>query len=265
MSFYRDTFSGMKGANIYGELRGGFSYHASYGVLAGSTSSLVVNDIADNIRDVYNNMIPGVNLSYGIQDVCFTNTKNLGLRWSPLFTDGLQFSATYLGSEIDFDLVWDIPAGAIPSGVPLPPSTVHVDEASTTVLSVEYMIGSTVITGEYNMMKIDVRDVTKTNLLGWAVSLSHRINHWFEMGGYYSDLTTNVDDRNGDEYVALGRPAAERWRRDACTAIRFDLNEYWIVKLEAHLMDGLFQVDYGLRDNPSEQWALFAGKVSYTF
>jgi hypothetical protein len=49
-------------------------------------------------------------------------------------------------------------------------------------------------------------------------------------------------------------------------SLRFDINDYWIFKLEGHLMDGLADVTYNPADpDPDPDWMLFAAKVSYSF
>jgi hypothetical protein len=198
------------------------------------------------------------------------NTQNASLQWAPRFAEGLRFSGTWLFTEIDVTLNITTPNATL-TGVNTVETNVDVEHLSSIVGSVEYTRGDTILAAEYNMIRVDVgnlfgSDVPTTEVLGWAVSASHRFTYWFELGAYYSDWVTNNRDRDGSELEATpGRFKEERWMRDACLTTRFDLNENWIFKLEGHYMNGLDDVDWGNDPDPDPDWFLFASKVSYNF
>ena len=73
------------------------------------------------------------------------------------------------------------------------------------------------------------------------------------------------DDRDGERSEKVGQPAAKAWRKDIVISTRFDISDYWTFKLEGHYMNGLEGVTIGLSDDPSEDWFLFAAKISFTF
>ncbi|MBA4369860.1 MAG: hypothetical protein C0403_19705, partial [Desulfobacterium sp.] len=203
------------------------------------------------------------------------NTQNASLQWAPRFAEGLRLSGTWLFTEIDMTLNITTPNSTL-TGVNTVATTVDIENVSSIVGSVEYTRGDTILSAEYNMIRVDVgdifgSDVPTTEVLGWAVSASHRFTYWFELGAYYGDWVTNDRDRDGSELEGQldedGRPRfkEERWMRDACLTTRFDLNENWIFKLEGHYMSGLDDVDFGNDPDPDPDWFLFASKVSYNF
>ena len=55
------------------------------------------------------------------------------------------------------------------------------------------------------------------------------------------------------------------WQRDAAATLRYDVNEHWLWKLEAHVIDGT--ADLFSTDNPDPErfWALFLLKTTVTF
>lgn len=298
----RDTHGGMKGINAYGELPGGFSYHASYGVVPGKTdnaigtalgefsvftaqdtlqaqvaASLIAAGVppatAENMAAAY---VGNTDFSYENQNVRVSNSKNFALRWAPTFLDGLKLSATYFGSQVEFDtsLTIDAPADPIITGGIKPDpvttyQTLKLDEVSGTVFSLEYMWNNLLMAGEYQLVKVDVADANTQDIVGWYAGASYRFTHWFELGGYYSDYNTDRDDKDGQIWVSRGQPAAKRWIHDTCLSARFDFNEFWIFKAEAHAMRGLYGVAYekyiNPGDTPDEGWWLFAGKITYSF
>lgn len=295
----RDTFAGMKGVNVYGELPAGFSYHATVGVVPAVKGGAINEGLSEfakfEAQDTVKNGIQAMLMANGVPasvaagiaadytskttfeseilDTHTKNTRNLALRWAPTFVDGLRLSYTYFASEVEIDLNLNIQP---PTGYPNIPDqdadsqtlTIDMDEVGANVFSLEYMRGNLMLAGEYNMIKVDLADADTVDLLGWSVMGSYRFTDWLELGAYYSDYNTNTDDRDGEQNEARGLPAAERYLKDACLAARFDINEYWIFKLEGHAMRGLDEVDWRSSDPagpPRIDWFLFAGKITYNF
>lgn len=237
------------------------------------------------------NILAGTDLEADVTSVDTHNTKNVALRWTPPRLDGLRLSGTYFGSEAEFDVRWagtavDIPAfeaaalsaatglteaqlEAQATGSITSKTKIKFNEISSTVFSIEYTFGDTVLFGEYNMIKIDVEGQPTLDEIGWSAGASHRFTEWFELGAYYSDYNTDADDRDGDDLEQAGLPKEERYLREACLATRFDINEYWILKLEGHMMDGLYRINWepyvDAGEDPDADWWLFAAKASYSF
>ncbi len=246
-----------------------------------------------------NAVISNSTINFDITEADTHNSKNIAIRWTPPRLDGLRLSGTYYGSEAEFTLDWtgtqiDIPTAianqmAAAEGYPealyatyeaaveaaatttlTDKTTMKFNEISTKVFSIEYTFGDTVLFGEYNKIKIDVEGQPVIDETGWAAGASHRFTDWFELGAYYSDYNTDDDDRDGGDLEKIGLPKEERYLKEVCLATRFDINEYWIVKLEGHMMDGLYRINWRSHNppgttNPDSDWFLFAGKLSYSF
>ena len=83
---------------------------------------------------------------------------------------------------------------------------------------------------------------------------SYRFTNWFEFAGIYSEHhLEDYDSSNPEEFT-----------NDFTLAGRFDINDYWLVKMEVHFIEGLESVS-SLDDNEEEYWNLFALKTSFTF
>ena len=105
-----------------------------------------------------------------------------------------------------------------------------------------------------------------TDREAYYVSLSYRATDWFQAGTYYSVFYVDEGDHDGEEFVAQGQPDYGAWQKDLALSLRFDLTDFWLVKLETHFMNGYALCDYS--DNPDgfkEDWMLFAVKTTFNF
>jgi len=242
----RDILAGMKGVCAYGEIPAGFSYQAAYGVTPFSSDSYLMQDITQSLSEnlkretsvqvsaavtaaliaqgipadmaAAQGAVVGTSAAAGIRieiegDSTSHNTKNFALQWAPHFLDGLRLSGTYYGSEVEslIDATIFNPAyltdPMLDQHVTVP-VTIHIDEVSSTVISAEYTFGDTILSAEYNMIKVDIdsfmgNPVPTTDILGWAVSASHRFKDRLELGADYADESTDLDDANGKDWERI--------------------------------------------------------------
>ncbi len=147
------------------------------------------------------------------------------------------------------------------------------------ILSAEYTYNNFMVCGEYQGSKQTVHTIipvvpvylpagqdtdTRTDIEKYYVMSSYRFTDWFELGMYYAVDYPDKDDKDGDRYAVKERA----WLKDFALSLRFDINAYWILKLEGHKMDGLYSVDYSDSDDPADpdpDWYMFAAKLSYSF
>ncbi|OPZ24732.1 MAG: hypothetical protein BWZ01_02804 [Deltaproteobacteria bacterium ADurb.BinA179] len=118
-------------------------------------------------------------------------------------------------------------------------------------------------------------EVERFSSMGYYTSIAYRFTPWFELGTYYSIYYPNEDDKDGEDRVARGLDAEDyrAWLKDIALTARFDVNEHWIAKLEAHKIDGaaiLLGADNPRPDDVGEEryeedWYLLAAKVTYSF
>ncbi len=156
----------------------------------------------------------------------------------------------------------------------------HITDIGAYFLSMEFTWEDLIISAEYFTMRsqylFSASLLPSTidgglNTIGYYGGASYRFLDWFQMGFYYSEFFRNKDDKSGDENVVSGIEQSKAWSKDFALSLRFDINEYWIVKLEGHLIDGtgiMYNADninnQGEADY-EEDWMLFAAKVSFNF
>jgi hypothetical protein len=240
---FRESLSTTIGVGIYGELPYGFSYQAVYG-----TTQLKKDE---GIAKRLSSMIDISEFSDSSVDWAYAGD----LKWSTpiegltLGTSTLGYKATFSGeSPTSFDLDF---------------------EADSYVGSIEFVYGDLTLASEYQLFKVDftvdaVNMSKKQDFEGYYFLASYRINDWFEVGTYYNVLYSDKDDRDGDRYKAAGQAAAKAWSKDFALTTRFDINDNMILKLEGHLMDGLYGVEYDKAD-PDDTWYMLAAKVTFSF
>jgi len=129
--------------------------------------------------------------------------------------------------------------------------------------SVEYSAHDLLLAAEYGQTRAKTHydpvlapDATVVSEGGYALA-AYRLRRWLQPALYYSLLYPNRDLREGRENV----------QHDLSGTLRFDINEFWIVKLEAHYMHGTAS----LAGTPEakaalpEDWGLFVFKTTAYF
>ncbi len=250
---YRDAQLGNKGFGIYGTLPGHVDYQIAYGIFDLPKDSAVVTVVSANMG--------GLEPS----SIMVDNTFAGQLLWStPL--DGLRIGGSAGNYKFTLDYM-----------VPLPPTYTSVMPVELIVKgdliigSIEYTYDNFMFTAEYRVQSSEfVTNGTaapETDAEDYYVMVSYRFTDLFELGAYYSVHYGDKDDKDGDDRPA-GDFKEEAWLKDFTLTGRFDINEYWIFKLEGHLMDGLSDVDFSESDDPADpdpDWYMFAAKLSYSF
>ncbi len=183
------------------------------------------------------------------------------LIWSPPL-DGLRISAFFLRTTVYIDGTGTDP---IPFSM-----TMDTDPVDNYIFSVEYIYGNFRLSAEnlwyytkgtfkgtYEIAGIGLveekNEIENDTQEPFYAGLGYRFNDWFEAAYYYS-YDTNFMIEGGDDLT------------EHCLSFRFDINPSWLVKLEAHLMDGLYGVDSAEDDGSREEdWMLYAAKLSYIF
>jgi hypothetical protein len=180
------------------------------------------------------------------------------LMWeTPL--EGLRLGASGQAVRIDFDIA----AAGMFAKVQFP---VHL-----WVASIEYAGSDLLLAAEYGRWRGKIRSNNPAlfpNADGrnerFYVMGAYRVLRWLTPGAYYSVYYPNVDDRKG----------RDAWEHDVAGTLRFDLNQYWLLKLETHYMQGTAGLDdatnKGLNDNRplielQRNWWVFLAKSTVYF
>ncbi len=169
---------------------------------------------------------------------------------SPL--EGLRVGGSLQALRLDADLFFDQSlygplrmAGALP-----PDFTGKVSAEIPAILwvgSAEYSAGALLLAAEYSRWYVQATSTQSVLFpnISTMVSerfygmLAYRVKQWFHPGLYYSGYYTNIGNRSGRENM----------QHDVAATLRFDINQYWLVKLEGHFMHGTAALDPSLNDN----------------
>jgi hypothetical protein len=135
--------------------------------------------------------------------------------------------------------------------------------------SFEYSLDKLVFTGEYHIHQYDIKfpDIEyNIKSEGYYAQLVYRLNNWLELGSYYSEYYPDRTDKKGKSLLKKNLPDYLGWQKDFSLTVRFDLTDYWLLKLEGHLIDGCGLVrQYDNTDDLERNWMLFCVKTSFNF
>ena len=155
-----------------------------------------------------------------------------------------------------------------------------LDDVQSTTFSGEYSIGRFTIMGEYEMVRGDIVRTIDMTSLGqplitskseinaehYYAQVSYRFTDWFTAGVYYSVDVPNTDDRDGESLIERGLQDISAWQNDLAVTTRFDVTDFWLIKLEYHYVDGTSLLTEA--DNPDgfeKSWDYFAIKTTLSF
>jgi len=135
------------------------------------------------------------------------------------------------------------------------------------VASVEYTVRDLLFAAEYSRWRVRAEssnpamfpETLTFSERAYALT-SYRLSSWLQAGAYYSLLFPNVSQRGGPQGRQL----------DAALTLRFDVNAYWLIKLEGHYMHGTAGLSSSLNGNRplstlAPDWALFTVKTTAFF
>jgi hypothetical protein len=251
----RDFSASFNGAMIYGNIElkkaGSIDYRVFYGQMP--------LDIDSGASDFFNIDAPFPNLAIDLDSV-----RGCSLFWNTPVA-GLRAGYSYTGFK-DLTTIRYVPFRNANS-------TKKTDLYGQHLFSLEYMKDDWIFAAELGWESVDY-GVTYPNVppsifLYWkahyrALSVSRRINDWFELGAYYSF--------SDFQQLGVGTPVQMPLTKqgDYALSARFDVNEHLIFKIEGHYMSGsgkIFDIPShpqppATRDN---SWALFAAKATILF
>jgi hypothetical protein len=171
--------------------------------------------------------------------------------------DGLRLGGSIQFLRLDADLLPSGSTRAVALNLPV----------VLWVASAEYVFRDFVFAAEYSRWRVRTESSDATvfpesktiSERGYALA-TYRVNSWLQAGGYYSLLFPNVDQRVG--------PAGRQ--HDVALTLRFDVNSYWLIKLETHYLHGTAALSSSLNGNQplnalKPDWALFTVKTTAYF
>ncbi len=266
----RDVMVAVNGFGLYGDVPLDTMGTLSYYVLAGTSD---VGADSGAARQFNSARLGGAQL-FEADDFEMGETYVGSLQWqTPL--DGLRLRGTIRRSDLEMPAT----TGAALAGWGIPIGTEFVYEMARTrtiVGSIEYSWNDLVVAAEYQDTKADAyidipglgnfTDSTSNND-GYYVSASYRVNDWLEVGSYYSKYYADSDDRDGKAGAASTSYMYDyqAWLEDIALSARFDINQYWLFKIEGHLMDGAALCLTEDNDDFEEDWWMVTAKMTFSF
>jgi hypothetical protein len=173
----------------------------------------------------------------------------------PAFLGGLRVGASYLQLHLDSQAFIPMVMGPV----------AIVNDSYTWLGSLEYAYRAFAMVAEYGQGHSDQRSVLPGNTIkvtgdGGYVMLSYAVAPWLQPAVYYAVEFRNVADRDG----------LENQQHDLTLTLRFDINAFWLVKLEGHYMVGTYGLENPLRfspppANPDRHWGVFLVKTTVFF
>lgn len=262
---FRDSVSTIQGIEFYGNIPtqsfGSFSYSLNLGV--------VPFKAGDGVSQAIDNFTAKFKFKVGTLDSDYATAY--GITWeTPL--EGLRFRYSWLdihGLKSTGSAYFPIPDGTAIDSYNLEYQLVRFH-----FLSGEYTIGNLTLASEYMEMdlfdKINFGPVVayeNTPYQGWYVSGSYRFNGVFSLGLSYSEFYNNTNDKDGHLQVAAGKKDYQTWQKTYTVSTKFDINQFWLFKLEASYNDGFGAVQPVYNDPAKLEpyWWLFAAKATVSF
>jgi hypothetical protein len=149
------------------------------------------------------------------------------------------------------------------------------------VASIEYSAHDLLLASEYSRWWVSLNSTVPSFSVPETVSerfylmAAYHVTPWFTPGAYYSLMFGNVDDRKGNHApygTPPGTPPLERgaYQHDLALSLRYDLNAFWLLKLEGHYMHGTAGLNSALNGNQplsslTEDWGVFLVKTTAYF
>lgn len=286
---WRDSFISIKGVSVYGHLWDHLSYQLQVGKLEAPLEGGLVK--------LFNGM--------GIGDVDSINSESRPCYIANFqlydIIEGLKIGTSVMNWEFLIHMTY---SPGVDLKLPIPEGTKGLVDGSATVWStgVEYNYNSINFSSEYVILSWDMPtnfvgfeylieniddffpqySILTFDMLGWYVNFSYRMNDWLELGIMYSEFYWDKGDKDGSAYEegilnhplvqpSGGAPSYWRYQKNTTISFRFDINENWVVKFEADIVNGVGicarsdnqkdDLSYDFKKN----WLLFAAKVMYSF
>lgn len=236
----RDLLLSQTGGEIYGYFRGGLGA-LDYRAFGGSLQVVLPSQAGASIQ---------------VSDYAVPYVAGGRLLWAPPL-DGLRVGITgaFLRAKV---------AAVLPAPTPM---LTESEDLYYWIGSIEYVIRDLLLQAEFaqsrGVLTTDNQVLAPNRVLvseaGYGLA-AYRVRRWLEPGVYYS-LAYN--DRN------LGAEQDDRnVQHDLAATLRFDINSFWIVKVEGHFMHGTELINAGSEQpvltNPVN-WGVFLVKTTGYF
>lgn len=258
----RSILTAHTGFSAYGNASLASAGELDYQVYAGALSAPIASG-----QDANGNRVYALDSKYVIGGAVF---------WHPP-VEGLRVGGSLLRASIDqyLNLAPSLTEALILLGIAPADFDGNIifslDPASLWVASAEYIRGDWLFATEYSRWfartpftpPIVPPDTTLSER--FYVMMTYRLSRQIDSSVYYSLIHANIHDRGGTNQADYPEPF-HAWQRDAAATVRYDVNDNWLWKLEAHFIDGTGDPNATfLNEMPKRYWGLFFARTTVTF
>lgn len=245
---WRDFSTSIDGGLMFGNIPLKKAGSLSYELFAGMINLSEEGGIATLLKNSFGagGRLDGLDSFPTIGAQLWWNTPLQGLRV------GANVSEAY-GFAYDYTIFHPL-AGALPAR--------SEADAFVTQFSIEYLWKSWTFQAEYYFLGLDSKDTlsgaSTSEQDSWYISAAYRFNKWLELGSYYTEFYPNQSKRNG----------TDGYQKDAALSFRFDLKDWWLVKVEGHYIHGTALLRDNIANPPphdNDGWFMFAAKTTFSF
>lgn len=289
----RDLYLSLQGLCLYGfinlSVMGGLTYEAMYGTQNIEAKS----GISDRLLDYFALVAPFMNI-YDNDDFIENNDINVDYKYAgtliwdtPL--DGLRLGASLnnlkmsVASTVSKNIVADFNGIEVPMLNKGDSMRINYEKLENWVFSAEYIWNNLLLMSEYILTTKEYEIISEaferdqllnssgagedSTSTGWYVGGSYRFTNWFELGGYYSKSKSD-DDKSITNFSSNFFSELD----DICAAGRFDINEFWTIKLEVHNFRSTYYAYESFSDalgkkskRLEDEWYMYTAKMTVSF
>ena len=249
----------INGIGIYGSLDassfGSFDYELMTGALDVNDDQPVSNLFTGSAKD------PNLAINFFGSNMKSEANTTLMVQWNtPL--EGLRLRDTYSNGKVSFNSQYAVN------------DKMDYKLDYTNVFSAEYTWEEFVFVSEVTHSKNTTYGLSgifsgmngSTRPFGWYSGVTYQINDEWQLGSYYSEDYSERKEKGTYVNMMTQANGSVGWMKDMALTLRYDINANWLVKLEAHYMNGLKDVDYfDGATKGGDKWQLYGIKTTVSF
>ena len=263
----RDFYSGINGVQAYGRLSLNSAGALNYQICGGNTNYSDDGSVAYYFNS---GLSDGAGMPVTTTDISSSSIAAANLQWEvPLDGMRIGYSVVHVrnlkGTAVATAMNPPMGFNPFPTNSYIPLGEYKVPIWNQWVASLEYVLGDWTFASEYGRGHIGgsrfigqtVPDIKSEN---WYLQTSYRFFEVWEGGVYYSNSVSATD-----EYEKSKSP--DDYLRDLAFSLRYDVNDNFILKGEAHVVRGTQggSVSTGSSAGLDPEWAYYAAKASFSF
>ena len=227
----RDSFQAVYGGEIYGIVPLKFVGQVAYQFQLGESDIPLEGSLAEYLEAQHDFEI--LNISSG-------GHYASSLRWYPPI-EGLRLGASLMRFKIesDFQRPATSESDETDQADEILPFT--FDHVTIAVSSLEYMRGDWLFAAEFTTIAGDEETPEASSAMqeeGYFLSAAYQATDRLQLGVYYAEFFPDVNDQEGQIPQSKGLPAHTNWQKEWVGTMCFEVNDFWNIKLEGHLING---------------------------